>query len=376
MTISRREFLAGTGALSFVSTFSPSRLFARESKKNLIIITLRGGLDGLAAVPMVGTSELQKVRKSDWPKDIRKLNGDFGLHGELRSYHSLWSQNKAAVVHATSIPYTSRSHFEGQNIMEVGGTYAFQDQFGWLGRGMEVSSHDSLALTLAIPTLLRNRANADNFYPSRWGVMNDEIMAALQSNYAGEPLLENAMDRIRSRPIEMSYLKSRSIDVLAKQAAEGLRDPLGPNVAVFEIDDFDTHSLQVSNLDRQLEVLDQVFDLLSEGMGKAFDDTLVMTLTEFGRTVGYNGGAGTDHGYGTAILMAGGLLKKSQVYADWPGLRERNLFEGRDLMATIDARSVYCSAMATCFDADFDLLRREAFFGADLNDLSDTLFRA
>ena len=119
-----------------------------------------------------------------------------------------------------------------------------------------------------------------------------------------------------------------------------------------------------------------VFDLLSEGMGKAFDDTLVMTLTEFGRTVGYNGGAGTDHGYGTAILMAGGLLKKSQVYADWPGLRERNLFEGRDLMATIDARSVYCSAMATCFDADFDLWRREAFFGADLSDLSDTLFRA
>ena len=373
--MNRRNFIAGTGALCLASSFSSSRLYASSEKKNLVIIMLRGGLDGLAAVPMIGNGELKKIRKSDWPTDTKKLSSDFALHGELSSYYDLWKAGQASVVHATSIPYTGRSHFEGQNVMEIGGTYAFEDKFGWLGRGMEVASADSLALSLAIPSLLRNKSNTDNFYPSKWGLPSDGMLAALQSSYAGEPLLENAMTRIRERTEASRFIKAASLDILAGQAAEGLSDPFGPNVAVFEIDEFDTHSQQTHNLNRQLAVVDELFSRLSKGMGPAFENTLVLTLTEFGRRVDYNGGGGTDHGYGTSVLMAGGLLKEAQVYADWPGLKTKDLYEGRDLMATTDARSIYCSAMATCFEHDFDHLRKEAFFGANLENLSDRLFK-
>ena len=114
---------------------------------------------------------------------------------------------------------------------------------------------------------------------------------------------------------------------------------------------------------------------LSDGLGSALDNTLILTLTEFGRKIEQNGGYGTEHGYGTAILMAGGLVKKPQIYTDWPGLKRKDLFEGQDLMATIDARSVYCSAMASCFQVDFAYLRNQAFFGDPLMDLTDNLFQ-
>ena len=109
-------------------------------------------------------------------------------------------------------------------------------------------------------------------------------------------------------------------------------------------------------------------------MGSDFDNTLIMTLTEFGRTVEQNGGNGTEHGYGSAILMAGGLLKKSQVFTDWPGLKQSNLFEGRDLKSTIDARSVYASAMSSVFNIEFERIKKDVFWNEDIKDLSSHLF--
>ena len=110
-------------------------------------------------------------------------------------------------------------------------------------------------------------------------------------------------------------------------------------------------------------------------MEDELDNTLLLTLTELGRTLNQNSGYGTKHGYGTAILMAGVLLKKAQMHADWHGLETKGLFDGRDLNATIDARAVYCSAMAACFDVDFDYLRKRVFWGAALLDLTETLFK-
>ena len=96
--------------------------------------------------------------------------------------------------------------------------------------------------------------------------------------------------------------------------------------------------------------MDEIIENLKVYLKEAYKDTLILTVTEFGRTIAQNGGNGTEHGYGTALFMAGGLLKKSQVYSDWPGLKRKELYQGRDLNATIDARSVYASAMSTVFD--------------------------
>ena len=107
---------------------------------------------------------------------------------------------------------------------------------------------------------------------------------------------------------------------------------------------------------------------------EAFSNTLVLTLTEFGRTIKQNSSNGTEHGYGSAVLMAGGLVKKAQVYTDWPGLKKKELFEGRDLNSTIDSRSIYASAMSTVFNVDFKKITKEVFWGEDLQNLSDKLF--
>ena len=147
--------------------------------------------------------------------------------------------------------------------------------------------------------------------------------------------------------------------------------PFGPQV--------DTHAAQGATNGAHADCLndyDKIVKGLNQSMSKeAFDNTLIVTLTEFGRTIKQNGGYGTEHGYGSAILMAGGLLKKSQVYTDWPGLKKKELFEGRDLNSTIDSRAVYNSAMSICFNKDPEFLRREVFWGGDLPNLTEELFK-
>ena len=166
---------------------------------------------------------------------------------------------------------------------------------------------------------------------------------------------------------------------LAMKAAEYLKKPDGPRVAVFEVNGFDTHAAQGGingTHTKCLLEMDEIIQNLKVYLKEAYKDTLILTVTEFGRTIAQNGGNGTEHGYGTALFMAGGLLKKSQVYSDWPGLKRKELYQGRDLNATIDARSVYASAMSTVFDLDFNRIQKEVFFGDKLQNLSDKLFKA
>jgi len=166
---------------------------------------------------------------------------------------------------------------------------------------------------------------------------------------------------------------------LAKRAAVYLRKANGPRVAVFEVNGFDTHAAQggVNGTHTKCLVeMDDIIKNLKTNLKEAYNDTIILTVTEFGRTVKQNGGNGTEHGYGTAIFMVGGLLKKSQVYTDWPGLKKKELYQGRDLNSTLDARSVYASAMSTAFDLDFKRIQKDVFWGEKLQNLSDKLFKA
>ena len=171
---------------------------------------------------------------------------------------------------------------------------------------------------------------------------------------------------------------SRDSIALARKAARMMIKPNGPRVAVFEVHEFDTHSAQGGVNGTHSDCLSEIDDIvrtLKKYLAKDFDNTLIVTLTEFGRTIKQNSGLGTEHGYGGAVLMAGGLLKKSQVYSDWPGLKKKELFEKRDLNSTIDARSIYASAMSTVFDLDFKRFKDEVFWGENLQNLSDKLFK-
>jgi len=388
MKISRRDFLKGTATSLFLAGFNLPALATSSRKKNLVVIMLRGGMDGLCAVPVIGDKNFEKRRKNILIENTIKLNSDFALHPKLIGFNKCWNENTGSIVHATSIPYKQRSHFEGQNLMESGGKVPYQEKTGWVGRAMKLANlqGDGLALSLPMPLLLRGIPKNNNYFPT-WGRLpRKDTLDLLKSVYAdsSEDELLQMMDFIKKRKDEQMMGGTGGGDRqknknLARQAATYLRKSDGPRVAVFEVNGFDTHAAQGGVDGTHTECLvemDEIINNLRDNLQEAYKDTIILTVTEFGRTIKQNGGNGTEHGYGTAIFMAGGLLKKSQVHTDWPGLKRKEMYEGRDLNATIDARSVYASAMSTVFDLDFKRIQKDVFWGEDLQNLSDKLFKA
>ena len=387
MKITRRDFLKGSATTLFLAGFNLPTLATTSKKKNLVVIMLRGGMDGLCAVPIIGDKNFEKRRKSILIENTIKLNSDFALHPRLIGFNKCWNDNTGSIVHATSIPYTQRSHFEGQNLMESGGRTPYQEKTGWVGRAMKLANlqGDGLALSLPMPLLLRGIPKNNNYFPGRGKLPRERTLELLRSVYAesSEDELLEMMNYIKKRKNEEMMggtmrRGKRENKNLARQAATYLRKSDGPRVAVFEVNGFDTHAAQ-GGVDgshtKSLVEMDEIINNLKDNLQEAYKDTIILTVTEFGRTIKQNGGNGTEHGYGTAIFMAGGLLKKSQVHTDWPGLKRKELYDGRDLNATIDARSVYASAMSTVFDLDFKRIQKDVFWGEDLQDLSDKLFK-
>ena len=388
MKISRRDFLKGTATTLFLAGFNLPALATSSRKKNLVVIMLRGGMDGLCAVPVIGDKNFEKRRKSILIENAIKLNSDFALHPKLKAFHRCWKENTGSIVHATSIPYTQRSHFEGQNLMESGGRVAYQEKTGWVGRAMKLAKlqGDGLALSLPMPLLLRGIPKNNNYFPADGRLPRKDTLDLLRTVYSdsSEDELLEMMNFIKKRKDEQMmggsvFRDKRENRNLARQAATYLRKSDGPRVAVFEVNGFDTHAAQ-GGVDgthtKCLVEMDEIINNLKDNLQEAYKDTIILTVTEFGRTIKQNGGNGTEHGYGTAIFMAGGLLKKSQVHTDWPGLKRKEMYEGRDLNATIDARSVYASAMSTVFDLDFKRIQKDVFWGEDLQNFSDKLFKA
>ena len=381
MKVTRRNFLKGSLATLFLAGSGIPVYSSTKAKKNLVVIMLRGGMDALCAVPVIGDKDLKKRRKELILDETIKLSTDFSLHPGLKGFHELWKEKKGAIVHATNIPYTERSHFDGQNLMESGGKIPYKEKTGWLGRGMKVAGlkQEGLALALPMPLLLRGVPKNNNYFPTKGKLPNDKVLSLLKDVYSdsSEDELIAMLELSKSRPKETSYAADDTLS-LANEAGTLMKEPNGPRVAVFEVGGFDTHAAQGGEHGTHsdcLKEMDLIFATLKKRLKEQFDNTLIVTLTEFGRTIKQNSGLGTEHGYGSAIFMGGGLLKKNQVYADWPGLKSKELFQGRDLNATIDARSVYASAMSTVFDLDFKRIQKDVFWGEDLQNLSDKLFK-
>ncbi|WP_440613903.1 DUF1501 domain-containing protein [Candidatus Pelagibacter sp. HIMB1748] len=383
MKINRRNFLKTTALTSlYFAGFGVPTLANNKIKKNLVVIMLRGGMDGLCAIPIKNDKKFEKLRSKINLDRTLELTSDFDLHPSLTTFKSLWDQDLGAAVHATNIPYTGRSHFDGQNLMESGGKIPYQEKTGWLGRGMKIAglTGEGLALALPMPLLIRGVPMNNNYYPVGDRLPSKMTLGLIEQAFKDhdERLLGENLKIVMNR--DLKNLGSRENWSLASNAGEQLSKTNGPRVAVFEVDGFDTHAAQGGTNGAHADCLndyDRIVKGLKQSMSKeAFDNTLIVTLTEFGRTIKQNGSNGTEHGYGSAILMAGGLLKKAQVHTDWPGLKKKELFEGRDLNSTIDARSVYASAMSTVFDVEFDRIQKDVFWGDKLDNLSDKLFKA
>ena len=343
--LTRRHFMrvaaAGAGAI----LVAPQMVFARAATdRRFIFVIQRGAADGLNIVVPYADPAYATLRGAlavD-TSAATKLDGTFALHSSLAQIGQMYAQREALFVHAVASPYRDRSHFDGQNVLETGGTAAYQVKDGWLNRlvgmmpGAASTTHENaIAFAPTVPMALRGSANVASYAPSGLPQAPDDLLARVSQLYEQDaqlrPLWESAM---AARGLAGDAGARQDPASLGKLAAGFLSRDDGPRIAMIETGGWDTHSAQMPRLAAQLKALDTMLAALRDGLGPAWSKTTVLVATEFGRTAAANGTGGTDHGTASAAMVIGGAVAGGRVVADWPGLRQSDLYQARDLKPT------------------------------------------
>jgi uncharacterized protein (DUF1501 family) len=359
MILRRRSFLLG---LAGAVTLGRSRLAVAAgpaSDRRLVVVLLRGALDGLSAVQPYGDADLAALRgplalpEPGQEGGVLDLGGHYGLHPALPHLHALYRQDQALMLHAVAGPWRSRSHFQAQDFMEMGATRRLPD--GWLNRALAAQPATAegvrrgLAAGLNVPLLLRGAVRVGSYAPVGRTQAEPEILARLAEWHGEDPVLGAPFaEGLRARGFTAAILAGqepappRTHPFVALTGAAGrlLAAERGPRVAALELGGWDTHAGQAARLLGPLGALDAGMAALQASLGPAWAETAVLVLTEFGRTARINGTAGTDHGTGGVAFVLGGAVRGGRVIADWPGLAQGRLFENRDLMPTLDQRRI------------------------------------
>ncbi len=270
----------------------------------------------------------------------------------------MYERKELTVLHAVGLPYRERSHFDAQQVLESGGSRPYELATGWLGRALATQgSRSGLALTTAVPLVLRGSDRIDTWAPSTLPGPSPDLVARLEFLYAGDSALRDALARAKSlrdgggmNNDAIGAAPSRQMaSTLARKAGEMLAAASGPRIAVLEMGGWDTHANQMNPngaLANNLRNLDAALSTLRESLGAAWRHSVVLVATEFGREVSVNGTMGSDHGTGGAAFVLGGAVAGGRVIADWPGLSKSQRHEGRDLRITTDLRAVMKTVLA------------------------------
>jgi uncharacterized protein (DUF1501 family) len=389
MTMTTRRCVLAAGAkLTLLAPFA--RLAAAQSNEDsrLVLVILRGGLDGLAAVPpyaepayaqLRGALALPRPGAQDGALD---LDGTFGLHPALANLHAMFRAREALVVHAAATPYRERSHFDAQKVLEAGGTAPGTSGGGWLNRALAAldaagDAPGAVALADSVPLVLRGELAVTSWAPSRLPETDEDTLARVRRLYeAADPTLAASLSgALEAREIagdagdaRMGGRGGQAVAPLASAAARFLASPDGPRIAVLDAGGWDTHANQGGAqgvLAQRLRGLDAGLQMLKSELGAHWARTTVVVVTEFGRTVAINGTRGTDHGTAGCAFVVGGAVAGGRVVADWPGLAARDLHEGRDLRATTDLRALFKAVLHERFGVTEGALARTVFPASD-----------
>jgi uncharacterized protein (DUF1501 family) len=387
MSITRRIFLRN-GALAVVGTTALPGFLARAAfgaadpgirDKRLVVIFQRGAADGLNIVVPHGEASYYAMRPTiNIPKkSVLDLDGFFGLHPSMSSFEPLWKQKHLAIVHAAGSPDPTRSHFDAQDFMESGTPGVKVTDDGWLNRalrerpadqlssdksGPDKSAFRAIALGTSLPRILSGKEPAiainnlndfsvggknPNAAATTFEAMYDHSVDAVLHG-AGEETFDavkmlKAADPAHYKPAaNANYPKGRFGDSL-KQLAQMIKANLGVQVAFADIGGWDHHVNEGGTQGQIANVLGEFSQSIAAfwtDLGDLGEDTVVVTMSEFGRTARENGNRGTDHGHANVMFVLGGPVKGGRVYGRWPGLDQSQLYEGRDLAVTTDFRLV------------------------------------
>ncbi|HXY48005.1 MAG TPA: DUF1501 domain-containing protein [Terriglobales bacterium] len=386
MPITRRVFLrnsalavVGTNAIpSFLARAAFGAVESGANHKRLVVIFQRGAADGLNIVVPHGEQAYYAMRPSiNVPRNqVIDLDGFFGLHPSLASFQPLWNQGHLAIVHAAGSPDPTRSHFDAQDYMESGtpGVKATED--GWLNRTLHAlpepadkSAFRAIALGPSLPRILcgaepavavsnlndfgvggRNPKAAPiaNTFEAMYEQSVDSVLHGTgRETFEAVKMLKSA-DPAKYKPATgADYPKGRFGESL-KQLAQLVKADLGVQVAFADIGGWDHHVNEGSTQGQIANVLREFSQSLTAfwiDLGDQAEDTVVVTMSEFGRTARENGNRGTDHGHANVMFVIGGPVRGGKVYGRWPGLGPSQLYEGRDLALTTDFRQVLGEAV-------------------------------
>lgn len=356
--ISRRSALGLVGAASVFGLAGPARALDQAKDAKLMVVFLHGALDGLAAAPPYGDRRYEALRpnlRAPAPGETGgalALSDGFALHPELTNLHAMMNQGEAALIHAAASPYRERSHFEGQDVLHLGGAGGGLDD-GWLNRALQSLDLAPRAMGVGGAQLLalRGKAEAGTWAPSvlpkadadtadrllqLYADTDPGLYQAFQSALETDAMLDGSMGgaRLRGGP--------RQFEPVLRPAARLMRGEEGAGLVVAALNGWDTHANQNATLGNLLGSLDRALVAVKEEMGPDWSRTVIVIATEFGRTARENGTRGTDHGMGGACFLAGGAVKGGlALKGEWPGLEDRALYEGRDLAPANDLRSVF-----------------------------------
>jgi uncharacterized protein (DUF1501 family) len=377
--LTRRATLMGLTAIATSSRVKLAMANAPTDQR-FVVVLLRGALDGMSSVVPYGDPALAALRPALIPPapgqtgGMYDLGGFFGLNPSLKNVYAMYQAGEVLPVHAVAGPYRTRSHFEAQDLLQLG-TETTGITSGWLNRVLaelpanQTATLAGLSVGIATPLLLQGPVRVGAYADENFAIPAPDLYARIAALNANDPLTGPAIanglrgqafdaqvadadaapaaDIMSDDPSDKPAARraSNNFPALATRAGQLLAAPGGPRIAAFQLEGWDTHGNQVNGLKVPLSGLDNGLLALKTALGPVWGKTMVLVVTEFGRTAAMNGTQGTDHGTATAALILGGNVAGGRVVATWPGLSGGQLFENRDLAPTMDVRSVAKGAL-------------------------------
>lgn len=394
--ISRRFFLKSSAlavasfaaGLDLPSFLSRTALAAQGQSKNktMIVIFQRGAVDGLNTVVPFGEDAYYRARpalaigrpKANDEQTAIDLDGFFGLNPAMKAFKPLYDNKQLAIVHAAGSPESTRSHFDAQDYMETGTPGNKSTDDGWLNRYLQVAGKSTVPLraiamgnkqprTLAgtSPSLtlsslggfdVRGGNQVNSSFEAMYGDSNDAVLQPAGSEAFEAMRLIKKIRAAGYNPANNATYPNGQFSNSLKQIAQLIKANVGLEIAFADIGGWDTHTAEKQRLNALFREFAGSLAAFSQDLGDRMQDIVIVTMSEFGRTVQENGNLGTDHGHATCMFVLGGAVKGGKVYGKWPGLAREQLFEGRDLALTTDFRTV-CSEVMTKHLGAKDLTR-------------------
>lgn len=386
----RRQFLRGIGVLGCSAAAHPwmstVTLAGSDGGRplgdhRLVVMILRGAMDGLDVLQPQGDRDYAALRPTLLNAQASDLDGFFRLHPAMSGLMPLWNAGQLGFVHATSTPYRDkRSHFVGQDLLEAG-TGAdlpdYRQRDGWLNRLLQtrtgLTSETAYSIGREAMLLLEGKAEVRDWAPDADLPLTPQSQLLIERIYASDPLFHAASQEAMELAAagmgggmmtagSKGPVKLNDVEAVVDYAAARLQQDT--RIAAFSLTGWDTHRNQAQALPNNLARLQHSILRLQTGLGAdVWGKTIVMAVTEFGRTARENGNAGTDHGTGGAMVLAGGALRGGKVHGQWPGMAEADLYDRRDLMPTSDVRLWTAQMLHGLYGIDRNVLENAVFPG-------------